>query len=207
MSSMVKFSSRWQTQFVVARQCSIQLFPISIRYPGRLWKLSSKQCKGGLLSHSITSRESEGSLLCLRSKKWSECLHVITKDQSVLDAQKSSACHMRQVAESAKSAPSHESELGTQKSVGVHKLKSTHPQHRGGLLTSCYLSRWTLFIEELEEAVAAGKVWGRKPGESSETNGQEPTEVVRELYTKWGATAIRIARPKRKKKGYKYVNI
>ncbi|KAF9291405.1 hypothetical protein BGZ74_000384 [Mortierella antarctica] len=84
----------------------------------------------------------------------------------------------------------------------------------GGLLSSYYLPRWILFIEELEQAVAVGKewdrdayiaktlvreagwqkeVWGRKPGESWETNGQEPTEVVRELYHKWGATAVRVA--------------
>jgi alpha-N-acetylglucosaminidase len=84
----------------------------------------------------------------------------------------------------------------------------------GGLLTSYYLPRWTLFIKELEQAVAAGKewdraayiattlvreagwqkeVWGSKPGESWETNGQEPMEVVRELYNKWGVTAIRVA--------------
>ncbi|KAF9430203.1 hypothetical protein BGZ94_007908 [Podila epigama] len=37
------------------------------------------------------------------------------------------------------------------------------------------------------------QVWGQRTGESWETNGQEPTEVIRELYNKWGPLAVRVA--------------
>jgi alpha-N-acetylglucosaminidase len=84
----------------------------------------------------------------------------------------------------------------------------------GGLLTSYYLPRWTLFIAQLEEAAATNtpwdredylvkdlareakwqaEVWGRRPGETWETNGQESVEVVRELWNKWRGLAIKVA--------------
>ncbi|KFH73023.1 hypothetical protein MVEG_00248 [Podila verticillata NRRL 6337] len=97
---------------------------------------------------------------------------------------------------------------------GAGELADYASKQSGGLQTSYYLLRWTLFIEELEEVVAAGRAWentgflaktlaceatwqkevsGLKPGESWETNGQEPTGVVREFYAKWEATTIHVA--------------
>ncbi|KAF9364204.1 hypothetical protein BGX34_002233 [Mortierella sp. NVP85] len=84
----------------------------------------------------------------------------------------------------------------------------------GGLLTSYYLPRWTLFISQLEKAAATNtpwdredylakslareakwqaEVWGRRPGETWETNGQESVQVVRELWNKWRGLAIKVA--------------
>ncbi|KAI7832691.1 tim-barrel domain-containing protein [Gamsiella multidivaricata] len=83
----------------------------------------------------------------------------------------------------------------------------------GGLLNSFYLPRWELFIQQLEQAVATktawdpedylkknlareaqwqAEVWGRRPGETV-LNGQESTEVVRELWDKYRALAVKIA--------------
>ncbi|KAF9991133.1 hypothetical protein BGZ75_004617 [Mortierella antarctica] len=87
----------------------------------------------------------------------------------------------------------------------------------GGLLTSYYLPRWTLFIKQLEQAAAAkrpwtrtsdnfanltlaretewqAEIWGQRGGESLEkTNGQESVEVVREIWAKWRDLAVRVA--------------
>ncbi|KAG0341189.1 hypothetical protein BG004_006112 [Podila humilis] len=98
--------------------------------------------------------------------------------------------------------------------VSAKSLQNYASKQWGGLVSTYYLPRWTLFVEELEQAVVAGKpwdstaftaknlvreaqwqreVWGRQSGESWETNGQEPTEVVREIFNKWGAAAVRAA--------------
>ncbi|KAI1312291.1 hypothetical protein EDD11_002981 [Mortierella claussenii] len=83
----------------------------------------------------------------------------------------------------------------------------------GGLLTSFYLPRWQLFISQLEQAASSkaewdpnaylkknlaqetkwqAQVWGRRPGETWETNGQESVEVVRELHGKYKTLANKI---------------
>ncbi|KAI8600524.1 tim-barrel domain-containing protein [Dissophora ornata] len=84
----------------------------------------------------------------------------------------------------------------------------------GGLLNSFYLPRWQLFISQLENAAATNtawnpddyltknlaheaqwqaQVWGRHPGETGATNGQESVEVVRELWNKWRDLAVKVA--------------
>ncbi|KAG0211136.1 hypothetical protein BGX28_008446 [Mortierella sp. GBA30] len=106
---------------------------------------------------------------------------------------------------------------GPEGTASVGSLQDYASKQWGGLLTSYYLPRWTLFITQLEQAAAARKpwtrtsanytvltlareiqwqaeIWGQRDGETLErTNGQETVEVVREIWTRWRALAARVA--------------
>ncbi|KAG0221558.1 hypothetical protein BGW41_006683 [Actinomortierella wolfii] len=95
-----------------------------------------------------------------------------------------------------------------------HNLPDYASKQWGGMLSSYYYPRWELFVQHLETAVRTNtdfddaafttqrlrleaawqaRPWGTRPGETLTTNGQESTEVVRELYHKYRDLAFKVA--------------
>ncbi|KAG0262725.1 hypothetical protein DFQ27_002144 [Actinomortierella ambigua] len=95
-----------------------------------------------------------------------------------------------------------------------HDLPDYASKQWGGMLSSFYYPRWQLFVRHLEQAVKSNteydagaftaqrlqfeakwqaRPWGSAPGETLSTNGQETTEVVREIYHKYAALAYKAA--------------